>query len=376
MSLPTDVAPAGHYSWSTDLSFTDADTRTKKMEATVDEWFQAFQHNLPTPMGLAQLDDWLRMQARLPYASVRNTLLLCGQHPTATELRTYDGWAAASSGPDAPHLRGASAIWIWDPVVARQCPGCGRGHYAHDVSNSDDTVECTDIDPGRWEYGIVDTTPTALFARDQWSDGFTTPPDDSQKDATVSVRPPTAGPNEHRPDLSEDASRTPDPGRLPKPTSPAALLECLKDLAEPLPLQLEFVDSNSYSFVEPAVVGTRDTYTLIPRVQADPQTAPSTLAAELLRDYSEVLVAPDISDHDELRRRRLEAEATAYAAAIALGHGSRLQIPIDVPTSVDQWGHDSIATLQTRCTRIRNSLAHVLEAAISTTHPTVGRSTQ
>jgi hypothetical protein len=40
MSLPTDVAPLGHYTWTTRLSFPDTASRAATMAAAADEWFQ------------------------------------------------------------------------------------------------------------------------------------------------------------------------------------------------------------------------------------------------------------------------------------------------------------------------------------------------
>jgi hypothetical protein len=333
------------------------------MAAAVDEWFEALQHNLPTPMGPAQLDDWLRLQARVPYASVRNTILLCGQCPTVTELRTYDGWAAATSGPDAPALRGASALWLWDPVVARQCPGCGRGEFDHDTETDDAAVPCTDVAPHRWAYAVVKTIPTPLFAREQLATRRDAPTGPAA--STVGVRPPTAGPDNHHPDLSEAGDATPDPGRLPVVATPSELVALLEAMATTLPLTLAMDTTDSFAFIDPAVVTTRDTYTLTPTVKANPTAPPEDLATALLRAYSKVLVAPDITAHDELRRRALEADAITYAAAIALGHGRRFDLPVDPPHDLDRWGHDSVPTLQTRCARIQEGLAQLLEAAIA-----------
>lgn len=359
MSLPADVALNGHYSWGQRLTFDEPESRPDEMTAAVRDWFTTLQHNLPTPMGPAQLDDWLRMLARLPYASVRNTILLSGQCPDVAELRTYDGWAATRAGETVSGLRGASAIWVWDPVVARKCPGCGRGHYAHDVEHDDEPVACTEVPPHRWSVDVVETTPTPVFA-DSQLDGAT-----GEASTSFGVRPPTAGPEDHRPDLSEDAMATPDPGRVPRIDSPGELVSVLEAAAGELPLRLSLEDGDAWSFLEPVVVGGRDTYTLSPTVRGDGSASPARLSAGLLRAFGEVLVAPDLTDTATLRQRRVEASGIAYAAAIALGHGTRFELPVGAPTDLDAWGHDDDATLRGRCRRIRQGVASVLEAVIA-----------
>lgn len=361
MSLHQHVALQDNFPQEGERRFTDTESRPYQMLTAVSEWFDALAHNLSTPMGNAQLNDWLRMQARLPYASPRNTILLAAQKPDATELRTFDGWTKYE---DCCVAADESAIWLWDPIIARQCPACGRGHFDHDSPDSrTDPVECTDVPPSEWDRDIVKYTPRALFDRSQMV-GLSEP----SEDTVPRISPPIVAPDEYQPDLAEDADIVPDPAGLPTFSSSADVLEVLPDVAESLSFSFTHVPPANWDRIELVIDGGWDIYTLEPAVRALDEGAPESRVPRLLETFAYMELAYDVTDTTEIRKRELEARAAAYVTAITLGHGTNFVLPaFTEPLTFKKWATESPEALQTRLERIQRTVATLLDAFLDTT---------
>jgi len=361
MSLAAPTALNTHYEWRTSLTLTDPATRETQMQSIVDEWLESLTAHITTPMGPAQREDYLRMQARIPYASVRNTVLLTAQAPQATELRTYDGWTSPPGGAHEAAFRDTSALWLWDPIIDRECPACGGGLFEHDTA--DDSVSCTDVPPARWDYNVITASPTPLFSRQQLSD-----PSNTAANTPVHIRPPAVGADEHRPDLSEDADYTPDPGRLPAFQNAAAVQHALPSMAAELPVRFTRVPKEDWQLYSYASIGSRDTYTLHPTVKAVDAAPAAEQVPAVLEAFAEAILMPDVSAGATYRKRRVEVAAATYAACLTLGHESRFTLDVPSPISeFDRWGHDDAATVRQRLTRIRHAVCRLIQAAVLAT---------
>jgi hypothetical protein len=358
MSSHAQIGLQNHSPWEGERRFVDTDPRPQEMRQAITTWYSELGTNLSTPMGNAQLTDWLRMQARIPYASARNAILLAVQQPDASELRTFDGWVEQH---DCTVRNDETAIWLWDPIVARQCPECGRGHFEHeDATGHNDSVSCTETPPSQWERTTVKYTPTALFAREQMS-GL--PP--ASTDGPIHIRPPTVGSDEYRPDLDENAAVAPDPGRLDSYPSPDAVLETLPAVADELDFSFTHVPPENWDRIEPIVDSGRNIYTMERTVKAVDEGDPALRVEKLLETFAYMVLGEGISETTEVRKRSTEAYATAYALAIALGHGTRFTLPgFTDPPTFKKWEPDSPETLRERCERIQHTLATLVDAFV------------
>jgi hypothetical protein len=327
------------------------------MEQLVDEWFGALEHNITTPMGAAQIEDWVRMQARIPYASPRNAILLVAQQPTATDLKTYDGWVKNTPGQHHAALRGTSAIWLWDPLVARQCPACGSAHFEHDVDDQNDPVSCTETPPTQWDYAAIRSTPIALFAKEQF-----TPPS-HPTDSPPRIRPPTVGPDEHSIDLSEDHDPAPDPGRLPAYYTVTELRSDLSAVAEKLSIQFKQIPDDEWSQVTRVQLQGRDTYTLQPAIRVLESACDSQFVTTVLHHMAEALLCPDLTGGTTYRQRRVEVALATYGVCLTLGHGTTVDLGIEPPyDELERWGTDSSSELAARCRSIQTTIAKLVQA--------------
>lgn len=357
MSIPADVAVNKHYSWTQPTTLESTETRETQMERLVDEWASALEHNITTPMGAAQIEDWIRMQARIPHASPRNAILLIAQQPAATDLKTYDGWIKNTPGQQHTALRGTSAIWLWDPLVARQCPTCGNAHFEHDVDDRTDPVSCTEVPPAQWNYAVIRSTPTALFAREQFTSAS------HPTDSPPRIRPPTVGPDEHSIDLSEDRDPAPDPGRLPTYRTAAGLRDDLPAVAERLPIQFKQIPEAEWSRINRVELRGRDTYTLQPAIEVLESAHDSRFVTTVLHHMAEALLCPDLTGGTTYRQRRVEVALATYGVCLALGHGTAVNLDIEPPyDELERWGSDSSAELIARCRSVQTMIGKLLQA--------------
>ncbi len=105
------------------VSFADSETRADEMQHTVETWLADLQDSVEDATASDQFKQWLDFQSRFHDYSVRNSLLIHAQCPEASRVAGYRTWQTEFDR----HVRaGESAIWIWAPIIARQCPECER----------------------------------------------------------------------------------------------------------------------------------------------------------------------------------------------------------------------------------------------------------
>jgi len=82
----------------------------------------------------AEFQEWLDVQSRFHEYSYRNTLLIKRQYPDATKVAGYRTWQEEF---DRHVQEGESAIWIWAPIITKQCPECENSPSFHEDSDCD-----------------------------------------------------------------------------------------------------------------------------------------------------------------------------------------------------------------------------------------------
>jgi len=103
-----------------------------------------------------EFQEWLDVQSHFHDYSHRNSLLIKLQCSEATKVAGYRTWQEEFDR----HVReGEQAIWIWAPIIAKQCPDCGNSPSYHE--NSD--CEYDETPPEEWSKGLVGFKPTAVF---------------------------------------------------------------------------------------------------------------------------------------------------------------------------------------------------------------------
>ena len=65
-----------------------------------------------------EFQEWLDIQSRFHDYSYRNTLLIKRRCPEATRVAGYRTWQEEF---DRHVTEGESAIWIWAPIITKQC---------------------------------------------------------------------------------------------------------------------------------------------------------------------------------------------------------------------------------------------------------------
>jgi hypothetical protein len=359
MSLAADFAVPTNV-WDGPRRFDNRDTRRNAMDATVSEWFEQLQHNAPTPMGDAQMDDWLWMLAKVPYASLRNSILLLAQCPSVTELGTYDAW---TRHPKA-EIRNVSALWVYDPIIDRLCPGCGRALYKHDVGDLQTTPDCACETPRTWDYGVAGTTTAALFARQQVSN----PPVNDTTRSSFQIPEPYTTTDEYDIDLSEDAANAPTPLGIHQFESIRAARDAILAAASELGITIDFIERDKWDHIKPLQDSVRDCFSLNRRIEIVDRGTPAEQCARILNALTRLSIDQRPRDGSEYHRRSLEAEAAARGIARGIGHELTFELPpLTSRVDYDLWKADDATTLRRRCTRIRTSVASVLGAVSSTT---------
>jgi len=113
------------------VSFEETDTRSDEMNSTIEQWIDEFVAGVDDAQASAEFREWLDVQSRFHDYSYRNTLLIKQQRPEATRVAGYRMW----QGEFDRHVQeGESAIWIWTPIITKQCPECGNSPSYHEDS--------------------------------------------------------------------------------------------------------------------------------------------------------------------------------------------------------------------------------------------------
>jgi len=116
------------------VSFEETDTRSDEMHSTIEQWIDDLVAGVDDSQASEEFQEWLDVQSRFHDYSHRNTLLIKLQCPEATKVAGYNTWRNEF---DRHVQEGEQAIWIWAPIIAKQCPECENSPSYHEQSDCD-----------------------------------------------------------------------------------------------------------------------------------------------------------------------------------------------------------------------------------------------
>jgi len=246
-------------------TFDDSDTRHDEMHSTIEAWIQDLVDEVDNAVSSEQFTEWLDVQSRFYDYSHRNTLLIKLQCPHATRVAGYRTW---QNEFDRHVKEGETTIWIWAPIIAKQCPDCGNSPSYHE--RSDCEYDETPLDS--WEKGLVGFRPAPVF-------------DISQTDGKP------------LPDLETEAKGQAD-----------ELVPALLEAADTLEVAVEVVSPRKWSHGNAKGVCQ---YRLEkqPLVEVRDRENGADLAVTLVHEYAHALLHGGIDTEDERSKRELEAVA-------------------------------------------------------------------
>lgn len=339
--------------------FSTPERRSEQMEDAVRDWFEVLADRFPSPMSNAQIADLLRMFARAPHLSLRNAILLSIQCPEASNLGTFD---YHTEFYDNTVKRGEKALYLFDTIIDKKCPGCGRGAFEHDVDRYT-TPDCSSSPSVSWETGVVTTTPRAMFDESQLV-GSTELPSESP----IKTGPAKAGQDEYKPDFSEGDETTPYTVQIPPMESAEDLVAGFPALAAELGIAFKWVAPEEWDETALVVDDTIDCYTLEPRVRAVAHDDYERLAGSVLTKFAWVLIAYDTNSTVEVKKRQSEAQAIAYSVALACGHGTEFTLDIfERPPDFEAWSGEGPDSLRVRLERVSDGISSLLSGVIGAT---------
>ncbi|WP_323173242.1 DUF955 domain-containing protein [Natrialba sp. PRR66] len=250
-------------------SFDDSDTRHDEMHRTIEAWAEDLVDEVETAASSDQFKEWLDVQSRFHNYSHRNTLLINLQCPTAIRVAGYRTWQTEF---DRHVKEGESAIWIWAPIIAKQCPECENSPSYHERSD----CEYDDTPPEEWSKGLVGFRPAPVF-------------DISQ----------TKG--ESLPELETEATGEAD----------ELVLALLKG-APMLDMEVEVVSPAEWPHGDARGVCQYRSPVERPLIKVRDRENSADLAVTTVHEYAHALLHGDVDDKTERSKREVEAEAVAY----------------------------------------------------------------
>ncbi len=252
------------------VSFDQTDTRSDEMYNTIEQWIDDLAAGVDDVQASEEFQEWLDVQSHFHDYSYRNTLLIKQQCPEATRVAGYRTWKEQF---DRYVQEGESAIWIWAPIISKQCPECGNSPSYHETSD----CEYDETPPENWSKGLVGFKPAPVF-------------DISQTDG------------EPLPELNTEA--TGDTGDL---------VEQLTEVADELGVTVRIVPKKEWTHGEAkGVCEGLSLYDMQPRVEVRDRDNAADLVRTLIHEYAHALLHFDVDDDTERSKREVEAEAVAY----------------------------------------------------------------
>ena len=252
------------------VEFDDSDSRRDEMHDSLEVWVEQFAELSDEARASTELQEWLDVQSNFHDYSYRNTLLINRQCPEATKVAGYNTWRNEF---DRHVQEGESAIWIWAPIISKQCPECENSPSYHEDSDCD----YDETPPEEWSEGLVGFKPAPVF-------------DVSQTEG------------EPLPDLDTEA--TGDAGDL---------VEQLTAAADDLGVTVRIVPAEEWTHGE--AKGICEQLSLVdvqPLVEVRDRENEADLARTLIHEYAHALLHFDVDDDTERSKREVEAEAVAY----------------------------------------------------------------
>ncbi|MCD2204087.1 ImmA/IrrE family metallo-endopeptidase [Halobacterium sp. KA-6] len=296
------------------VSFDQTDTRSNEMNSTIEAWIDELVAGVDEAQASDEFQEWLDVQSRFHDYSYRNTLLIKLQRPDATKVAGYNSWRNEF---DRHVQEGESAIWIWAPIITKQCPECENSPSYHEQSD----CEYDETPPKEWSEGLVGFKPTAVF-------------DISQTEG------------EPLPELETEATGDADD-----------LVPALKDAAAEIGMTVRIVDAAKWEHGDAkGVCKYRSTRDLQPVVEAKARSNQADLAVTLIHEFAHALLHADVTDETERSKREVEAEAVAYIVGRYFGldtSGSAFYLAA--------WQDDDADAIQERLGRIGSTAEELIE---------------
>ncbi|NGM71354.1 DUF955 domain-containing protein [Natronolimnobius sp. AArcel1] len=294
-------------------SFDDSKTRRDEMHSTIETWVHDLVEEVDDAASSDQFKDWLDVQSRFHDYSYRNTLLIKLQCPKASRVAGYRTWQDEF---DRHVKEGENALWIWAPIIARQCPECENAPSYHEQIG----CEYDETDPGEWDKGLVGFRPAPVF-------------DISQTDG------------EPLPDLETEAYGAGE-----------ELAPALLEAAELLDVEVTVVSPRNWSHGSAKGVCQ---YRLgrPPLVKVRDRENKADLAVTLVHEYAHALLHSEVDIEDERSKRELEAEAVGYIVGRYFGldtSGSAFYLAA--------WEGDEPETILDRLERISSTAQEIIDA--------------
>ncbi|GGL72941.1 ArdC-like ssDNA-binding domain-containing protein [Halocalculus aciditolerans] len=296
------------------VSFEETDTRHDEMHSTIEAWIDDLVDHVDDAQASAEFQEWLDVQSRFHDYSHRNTLLINLQCPEATKVAGYNTWRNEF---DRHVQEGESAIWIWAPIITKQCPKCENSPSYHEQSD----CEYDETAPDEWSKGLVGFKPTAVF-------------DVSQTEG------------EPLPELETEATGDADD-----------LVPVLTNVADELGVSVRIVDSADWEHGDAkGVCKYRSKRDLQPIVEAKARSNQADLAVTLIHEYAHALLHADVTDETERSKREVEAEAVTYIVG--------RYFELDTSGSafyLAAWQDDDADAIQERLGRIGSTAEELIE---------------
>jgi hypothetical protein len=287
------------------------------MHRTIEQWAEALVGDVAEAKTSEQFQAWLDVQSRFHDYSYRNTLLIARQCPEATKVAGYRTWQEEFNRQVQD---GEQAIWIWAPIIAKQCPGCGNSPDYH----ADSDCAYDETSPEEWSEGPVAFKPVPVF-------------DISQTEG------------EPLPELDTNAHG-----------DARELFPAVFGAAETLDVQAEIIDGNEWAHgTANGICQTSDPDTSRPiaEVQVKDRKNTAAVTAVLIHEYAHALLHSGVSDKPEREKREVEAEAVAYVVGRYFGldmSGSALYLAA--------WHSEEPDTILDRLNRISTTAAEIIDA--------------
>ncbi|WP_254544900.1 ArdC-like ssDNA-binding domain-containing protein [Halomarina pelagica] len=295
-------------------SFEETDTRKDEMHSTIEAWIDDLVGDVDAVQASDEFQEWLDVQSRFHDYSHRNTLLIKLQCPEATKVAGFNTWRNEF---DRHVQEGEQAIWIWAPIITKQCPECENSPSYHE--NSD--CEYDETPPEEWSKGLVGFKPAAVF-------------DVSQTEG------------EPLPELETEATGDAED-----------LVPALTDAADDLGVTVRIVDADEWAHGDAkGVCKQRDIHDFTPIVEAKARTNQADLAVTLIHEFAHALLHFDVDDKAERSKREVEAEAVAYIVGRYCGletSGSAFYLAA--------WQYDEPESIQDRFGRISSTAEEIID---------------
>ena len=295
----------------------EKDTRKDAMVQTIEAWCDELTSLVADARAGEHFQSWLDVQSRFHEYSYRNTLLIQSQYPDATRVAGYKTWQTEFN---RQVTKGEQAIWIWAPIIAKQCPECGNSPSYHE------STECSysETPSSEWSRGPGAFRPVSVFDVSQ-TEGEPLP--ELQTDATGTVD----GCFQALCEASEELNVLIDIVSPATWEHGGAKGVCMTDVSESESIPVEIKDAGDRA----AVAGT------------------------LIHEYAHALLhsGPESVSTPERAKREVEAEAVAYIVGRHLGldmRGSAFYLAA--------WQGDKPETVMERLSRISRAAKTVIEA--------------